>query len=95
MSYSFGVRAATKPAAKAELASKFDELVTKGQPAHEFDKAQALAAGNAFIDLLPDDESKDVSFSIHGSLSGRWEGAKLVEITGASVGVSASLIPKA
>ena len=94
MSYSFQVSGADKAAAKAAVAAKMDEVVVS-QASHARDKAQALAAADAFIDVLADDADKDVGVTMHGSLSGRWEGSDVVSITGANVSVSAYLKERA
>lgn len=93
MSYSFSIRAATKAAAIAAAAVKLDEVVAQ-QPVHKVDRDQALAAVEAFVNILPDDEARDVSLSVHGSVG--WMGSTDGEhsICNASVGVSAGLAPK-
>lgn len=91
MSYSFVVRGATKLAALALVAQKFDEVVAQ-QPVHATDRAQALATAEAFVNLLPDSDAKDVSVSVNGYVMGQWDKSDLVELSGASVGVSASLV---
>jgi hypothetical protein len=87
MSYSLTIRAASKEAAKQAVAERFDAEVAARQLIHKRDRDQAVAAAGAFIDLLEDDETKDVSVSMHGSLS--WADGE--RITGASVSVGASL----
>lgn len=94
MSYSIGVRAASKAEAKQALADKFDTTVMPHQKVHAKDRDQALAAAAAFIDLLPEDESKDLSVSMSGSLSGDWQGGDLVNLTGAGVNVYVNLVAK-
>jgi hypothetical protein len=94
MSYSFQIRASTKTAAKAAVAIKFDEVIGY-QKCHERDKAQALAAANAFIDLLPDVEEKHVGVNMAGSLCGKWDGTDVVHIESANVGVTAYLVDRA
>jgi hypothetical protein len=92
MSYSIGVRAATKSLALAALAASFDTNVLPNQPVHQADKAQALAAAESMVNTLADDDSKDVSISLNGSLS--WENAgdnQATRFVGASVGASAYL----
>lgn len=69
MSYSFSVLAADKAAAKVAVATKFDEMVVASQPVHAHDRAAVLANANAVIDLLPDDDTKDVSVSCNGYVS--------------------------
>lgn len=88
MSYSFNVRAPNKAEAKAMVNAKMDETVVS-QPVHAKDCAQAKAAAATFIDLLTEDESKDVSVSMNGYLSGNWVGNDIERINGASVSISA------
>lgn len=90
MSYSFGVRAASKAAAKLAVREKFDQMALQ-QACHERDKAQALAAADAFIDLVVEDDSKDIVVSMNGSLMGQWSGSDVVRIENAAVSVSAGL----
>jgi hypothetical protein len=45
--------------------------------------------------MLDEDESKDVTVSMNGSLSGNWSGNNLTSFTGANVSVSAGLATKA
>lgn len=94
MSYSFTVRAATKALAKEMVVAELAKVVASQSP-HECDKEQAEAAASAFIDVLDDDMTKDVTVSVHGSVGwvGTW-GTDPVSITNASVGVSAGLVTK-
>lgn len=54
MSYSFSVKAATKPEAKAAVAAEIDRVIG-AQPIHARDKAAAIVNASAVIDLLADD----------------------------------------
>jgi len=90
MSYSFQVRAATKALAKQKVADEFTKAIAC-QACHNRDKDQALAAANAFIDLVDDDDAKDVAVRMSGSLCGRWEGSDVVAIESANVSVTAYL----
>ena len=90
MSYSFGVTAANKAEAKARVAAEYDKIVA-GQSPHAKDRDQAQAAVNAFIDILDDDETKNVSLTVSGSLSGHWVGNDLTSFTGASLSIYANL----
>ena len=54
MSYSIGVRAASKAEAIVAVSGKLAEVVQQ-QPVHEADQAQAIGAAEAFIGLLADD----------------------------------------
>lgn len=93
MSYSFSIRAATKAEAKDAV---FTELVKvcDQQPVHAVDSQQANAAAAAFIDVLADDASKDVSVTVSGSVG--WNGGELPNVTISSAGVNvyASLVAK-
>lgn len=93
MSYSFTIRAADKAAAKAAVAAKFDE-VNASQKCHERDRQQALAAADAFIDLVADDGTQDIVVNMAGYLSGSWENSDVIWISTASISVSASLTPR-
>lgn len=89
MSYSFGVKAATKAEAKAAVAVEFDKVVAS-QPTHATDKDAALAAAGAFIDMLTDPgEGQVISVNMHGSLG--WNSPDPTSFTGAGVGISVSL----
>ena len=99
MSFSFDFTVANKAAAKARAVTELDEIV-RVQPAHKHDRAAALAATHAFIDLLADDDTKDIRINVHGSVS--WNhnpddpyGEKSPPLTVASMGVSAYHVPKA
>ena len=90
MSYSFSVRAASKAEAKTLVKEKFLQACAS-QACHERDKVQALAVADSFIDLLTDDDSKDVGVSMNGSLTGQWTGFDVTRIEGSSVSVNAYL----
>ncbi len=90
MSYSFNVTAASKEAAKAEVASKFAEIVS-GQPIHERDNAGAVAAANAMIDLLSDPTEESVVVVV---MSGYLSWMNEDTFTGASVKIDANIRPK-
>lgn len=96
MSYSFSIQKATKAEAKAAVESQMAEVV-QNQPTHVHDQLGACASAAAFIDLLADDESKDVVVSVHGSLG--WRGSYAAapadySFTSANIGVSANLVDK-
>lgn len=93
MSYSMSIRAATKDEAKQKLADDFAKVV-EAQPSHSFDQESALAVASQFIDLLPNDEEKDVSVTLSGSLSGEWEGSDIKSVKGVAVSVTAVLVDK-
>lgn len=90
MSYSFQLRAATKALAKLAVAEKLDEIAAQ-QKCHERDKAQAVAAAGAFIDLVDEDETREIAVNMNGSLSGTWEGSDVTAISNAAVNVSVGL----
>lgn len=93
MSYSFAVRCESKASAKDAIARKMTEVAAL-QVCHERDKAQALDAAFAFIDLLPDDPTRDVQVGMSGYLAGTWAGTDVVEVSGASVSVNAGLLTR-
>jgi hypothetical protein len=68
MSYSFSVRAANKTAAKAAVAAKFAEIV-RDQPVHARDNAAVLKNASTVIDLLADDDGKDIIVNCNGYVS--------------------------
>ena len=71
MSYGFTVTGATKTEVVEKIAAEFEKVVEL-QPIHARDRASAIAAAYAFMDLLTPDPEKDISCSVHGSLS--WVG---------------------
>lgn len=95
MSYSFSVRGATKAEVIGKVSVELDKVVTS-QPIHSADRAQAQAAAEAFVAIIPADAGdKDFYVSVNGSVG--WNGnlgAANCVITSASVGVSASLVAK-
>lgn len=96
MSYSFSIRAATKSEAKALVAGELDKVLAQ-QPVHAADRAPALAAAEAFIDVLTDNEtteadSQDIVVQVNGSVG--WQHPDQSRLTAASVGVSAYLTQK-
>lgn len=96
MSYSFNVRAENRASVLEKIGAELDNVVS-GQPMHSNDREQAFAAAKAFVELLPETkEGHVISVSMHGSVGwtqGHDEAPN--EITGAGVGVSASLQPVA
>lgn len=93
MSYSFAVRCQSKSSAKDAIIQKMDEVAAT-QACHERDKKQALAAAFMFIDLLPDDDTRDIQVGMSGYLTGTWEGTDVVAVTGASISVNAGLLTR-
>jgi regulator of protease activity HflC (stomatin/prohibitin superfamily) len=90
MSYSFGVRAATKAEVAEKIAAELDKVVA-AQPVHAADRAQAQAAAEAFLGILPEKPTdQDFYVSVSGSVS--WKADKV--LTSAGVNISASLSAK-
>lgn len=87
MSYSFSVKAPSKAAAKEAVAAKFDEMVAQ-QPIHARDRAAVVANANAVIDLLADNDSKDILVSCNGYVS--WPSGSIEDAQLTSVAVSVS-----
>ena len=89
MSYSFTVRADSKDKAKALVAEQLDKVVAQ-QPVHAADRIAALAAAEAFIDVLTETTeaaSKDILVIVNGSVG--WQNVDQSELTSAAVSVSA------
>lgn len=91
MSFSFTITGKDKAAAKAAVAVEMDKVVAH-QPMHARDRAAVQATADAFIDLLADDESKDVRVSCNGYLS--WNGSGTFDpatapVSSSSIGVNA------
>lgn len=93
MSFSFSVRAATKAAVKEAAAAQMADVVAK-QPIHAVDSAAILAAASAHVDLLPDDETMDVSVGIGGSTTQVWNDGILGAVIGVGMSVSANLVAR-
>lgn len=89
MSFSFGVKAATKADAVAQATAKMDEVVV-AQPKHADDAVLVKTTVEAYTNLLGDDETMDIQLSVSGSL-----GWSETQTTNANISVSASLVAKA
>jgi formaldehyde-activating enzyme involved in methanogenesis len=83
------VRGANKVAVIAAVSDELENVVAS-QPIHAADQAQAKAAAESFIGVLPDDDTKDIAVSVNG-----WVTTSDGIVQGASVSVSASLQSKA
>lgn len=94
MSYSFQVKAPTKAAAKEAVASKFDEIVSQ-QPIHSRDRAVVIANASCVIDLLADDDSKDVLVSCNGYVSWPSGTVEAAQLNSAAVSASAGYANRA
>ena len=89
MSFSFGIKAATKADAITQAVAKMDEVVAS-QDKHSGDAKLVKATVEAYVGLLGDDESKDVALSVSGWLS--WS---VAHTTAANISVTASLVDRA
>jgi hypothetical protein len=89
MSYSFSTRGSSKEDASANVATELANVVN-GQPVHAADQDEAQAAADAFITLLPDDDTRDIAVSLSGSVSTTDDG----QLSQASVSVSVGLVAK-
>lgn len=94
MSYSFQVRAATKALALAAVAAQLDAVVN-GQSVHAKDRAQAMAAAEAFVGVLEDNPDKDVDVSMHGSVSWSYVDGDENRICSVNCSVTASNVDRA
>lgn len=90
MSYSFAVCGSTKAETLTKLGEELDNVVLQ-QPVHSADRQQAYAAAEAFLEIIPPTEGHDFYISVSGSIG--WLGEH-INITSASVNVSASLVTK-
>lgn len=91
MSYSFQIRQPSKALAIGAVSARLAEIVLQQEP-HKADCTQAMAAAEAFINVLPDDDTCDVVVTMNGSVSwqGSWASGS-ARICSAAVGVSAAL----
>lgn len=93
MSYSVSVRAATKAESLAAVAAKFDADVVAHQPSHKMDRDLVLSTATAAVNLLADDETKDVQISLGGSVG--WVGGEVPStLTGVNISVGAFLVTR-
>ena len=92
MSYSFGLRGRTKADVLAKVAIEFDKVVA-GQKIHAKDAPDAQAAVTALLSLLPDpaDESKEISLSVSGSVSGEYVDGEPTTLSAVNLSVNAYL----
>ena len=67
MSYSFGIKGTSKADALSKVAEALAGVVVS-QPVHAVDQEQAQAAAEAFVGLLADDDTQDVTVSVSGSV---------------------------
>ena len=94
MSYSFRVIAQNKQDAKDQIFTKLSEIC-ETQPSHKVDSEKTFAAVSAFIDTLSDDQNKNVSCSVSGSVVwvGNW--SEEAVYTSSTFGINAYLVDKA
>ena len=88
MSYSFTVKVSRKADVEQAVREEFSKVIAQ-QPIHEKDQEQAVAAANSMVNVLADDDTKDVRVSVNGYLSWQDHGEK--RIMSASVSTTASL----
>lgn len=91
MSYSFQIRAKTKNDAIEAIAKKLDEIAA-AQHCHERDKQEAIVTARMFVNLLPDNEAKEVAVTMSGSLAGQWQGSDVTLISSANINATAALV---
>ena len=92
MSYSFGVKAATKAEAKEQAETNIKNFV-ETQDAHKGDVAAIRGTCAAFIDSLPDPvEGEEVHLSCYGSCSGNWQTGEPFRMSSTEMNVKAALV---
>lgn len=95
MSYSFAITGTSKADAAAKVAAEFDQVVAN-QPNHAADKDGAVAAANAFINLLREPaDGEQVTVTMYGSLSWTHLDGQPATFNAGNVSVSASIHAKA
>jgi ornithine cyclodeaminase/alanine dehydrogenase-like protein (mu-crystallin family) len=92
MSYSIGLRAANREAAKAELAKRFDQMLVTS-PEHAKDRDAVLASVDTMLAVLPDDETTEFRLTVNGSLSMRGATRETAALVGVHLNISAMLVP--
>lgn len=88
MSYSFNVKGASKSEAIDMVRAKMRDIAVQ-QPVHNKDQLHVVATAKTFIDMLEDDEAKDVQVSVNGSISTTENG-----VSNVAVSVSAHLVQR-
>lgn len=95
MSFAFQVRKATKDEAKQAVAAEMQKVVDS-QPIHAKDAEAVLAVANLYIDLVADDDTRDVHVAVHGSISNSTSDYSTESpVLGAQVNVGVSLLDSA
>ena len=92
MSFSFTVRGATAALALAAVAAEMAKVV-EAQPVHKHDTEAVQKTAEAYVGLLPEDESRDVVVACHGYVEYHNTDAEPYFV-GVNVGVSARLLAK-
>lgn len=88
MSYSFNVKGASKSEAIDMVRAKMRDIAVQ-QPVHNKDQLHVVATAKTFIDMLEDDEAKDVQVSVNGSIYVQESGVQDI-----AVSVSAHLVQR-
>jgi hypothetical protein len=90
MSYSFAITGISKVDAAAKVAAEFDQVIVN-QPTHAADKEGAVAAANAFINLLGEPgDGEQIAVIMYGSLGWHSDNPPTAFLSG-NVSVSASI----
>lgn len=90
MSYSFGVKAASKAEALAKAEEEFKNVV-RGQPVHAHDEDAARKAREQACELVPEaPEGQDFAISCSGSISWRGTYPNSHQVVGVSINVYAA-----
>ena len=94
MSYSFAITGISKVDAAAKVAAKFDQVIVN-QPTHAADKEGAVAAANAFINLLREPgDGEQIAVNMYGSLGWEHSDNPPTAFLSGNVSVSASIAKK-
>jgi hypothetical protein len=67
MTYSFNIKADNKANAVDQVRARMRDLAAK-QPVHNKDQLHVVATVKTFIDMLQDDDERDVQVSVNGSI---------------------------
>lgn len=92
MSFSFNVRGATAALALAAVAAELAKVV-EIQPVHKHDAEAVKATAEAYVGLLPEDETRDVVIACHGYVEYQGTDAE-PQFVGVNVGVNARLLAR-
>lgn len=80
MSYSFNIKADTKEHAVDMVRARMRQ-VSEQQPVHNKDDLHVVATAKTFIDMLQDDDARDVQVSVNGSISTTEGGAQSIAVS--------------